>query len=131
MLIGSWGPVVFEVSGIGAFTFSELNQKSSGRWATHETVNSAPLSEFLGPGQDEIDMKILITKMLGVNPKETYQLFRQLVRSGQNFPLILMGAPLSDNFWYVDNVKGESDVFAPGTGDILWTEISCLFKEYK
>jgi len=131
MLIGSWGPVVFEVSGVGAFTFSEMTQISAGRWARHETINSAPLSEFLGPDQDEIQLKMLITKMLNVNPTETYQLFRQMVRSGQNFPLIMRGAPLSDNFWYAENVKAASTVFAPGTGDILWAELSCVFKEYK
>jgi len=131
MLIGSWGPVVFEVSGVGAFTYSEMTQVSAGRWARHDVTHSAPLSEFLGPDQDEIQLKMLITKMLGVNPTETYQLFRQLVRSGQNFPLILRGAPLSDNFWYADNISGSSTIFAPGTGDILWTELSCTFKEYK
>jgi phage protein U len=131
MLIGSWGAIIFEVSGIGAFTFSELTQASSGRWATHETINSVPLSEFLGPGQDEIQLRILITTMLGMNPEITYQLFRQLVRSGKNYPLILRGAPLSDNLWYVENINGSSSRFSPGTGEILWTELSCVFKEYK
>ena len=131
MLIGSWGPIVFQVSGIGAFTFSELTQSSSGRWATHEAINSVPLSEFLGPGQDEIQMKISITKLLGINPAITYELFRQLVRRGKNFPLILRGAPLSGNMWYVDNISGVSSRFAAGTGSILWTEFTCNFKEYK
>jgi hypothetical protein len=53
------------------------------------------------------------------------------VRKGKNYPLILRGAPLSDNFWYAENINGVSSVFASGTGDILWTELSCLFKEYK
>jgi len=131
MLIGSWGPIVFMVSGIGTFTFSELTQTSSGRWATHEPINSAPLSEFLGPGQDEVQMKISITKRLGINPTITYELFRQLVRRGKNFPLILRGTLLSNNFWYVDNISGVSSRFAPGTGAILWTEFTCNFKEYK
>jgi phage protein U len=131
MLIGNWGPIIFQVSGICTFTFSELTQISSGRWATHDVINSAPLSEFLGPRQDEIQMKIIITKMLGVNPKLTYHLFRQLVRKGKNYPLILRGVPISENFWYVDTITGVSTAFAPGTGDILWTELTCDFKEYK
>lgn len=131
MLIGSWGPIIFQVSGIGAFTFSEIEMSSSGRWATHEVINSVPLSEFLGPGQDEIKMKIKITKLLGVDPETTYQLFRQLIRKGKNFPLILRGIPLSGNFWLADNVTGISSKFAPGKGEILWTELSCQFKEYK
>jgi phage protein U len=131
MLIGNWGPVVFLVSGIGTFTFSELEQQSSGRWATHEAINSAPLSEFLGPGQDEIQMKITFAKRLGVNPKIAYHLFRQMVRRGKVFPLILHGVPISGNLWYAENIQGTSNHFAPGTGDILWTEFSCTFKEYK
>jgi phage protein U len=132
MLIGSWGPIVFQVSGIGAFTFSELTQNSSGRWAAHETINSVPLSEFLGPGQDEIQMNISITKLLGgINPQITYELFRQLVRGGKNYPLILGGIPVSDNFWYVETISGSSTKFFPGTGDVLWTEFTCNFKEYK
>ena len=131
MLIGSWGPIVFQVSGIGAFTFSELTQTASARWATHEPINSAPLSEFLGPGQDEVQMKISITKLLGINPVVTYELLRQLVRRGKNYPLILRGAPMSGNMWYVDSISGVTSHFAPGTGKILWTELTCNFKEYK
>jgi len=132
MLIGSWGPIVFQVSGIGAFSFSELTQNASARWATHEPINSAPLSEFLGPGQDEVQMKISITKMLGgEEPEEIYELFRQLVRDGKNHPLFLGDRPLSDNMWYVDGITGVSNHFAPGSGKIMWTELTCNFKEYK
>jgi len=131
MLIGSWGPIIFQVSGIGAFTFSELTQNVSSRWATHEPVKSAPLSEFLGPGQDEVQMKITITKMLGVDPEITYELLRQFVRNGKIYPLILRGAPMSGNMWYAENISGVSNHFAPRTGKILWTEMSLTFKEYK
>ena len=131
MLIGSWGPIVFQVSGIGAFTFSELTQESSGRWVTHEPINVTPISEFLGPGQDEVGMKIVFARPLGIDPKGGYELLRQLVRKGKTFPLILGGAPLSGNMWYVDNISGVSSRFAAGTGETLWTEVTCQFKEYR
>jgi len=131
MIIGSWGPMVFYVSGIGALTFSELSQDSSGRWVTHEPINSAPISEFLGPGQDEAEIKIVLTRLLGEDPEAGYELLRQLVRNGKNFPLILGGAPLSGNMWYIETISGVSSRFAAGTGEILWTEITCQFKEYR
>jgi len=130
MLIGSWGPLIFYVTGIGALTFSELTQDSSGRWVTHEPINSVPVSEFLGPGQDEAEIKIILSKMLGVEPKIAYELLRQLVRRGKNYPLILGGIPLSGNMWYVETLNGASSEFAAGTGQILWTEVTCQFKEY-
>jgi len=131
MLIGSWGPVIFQVSGIGAFTFSELTQDTSGRWVTHDVINSPPLSEFLGPGQDEVKMKIFMSKHLGVLPGVAYQLLRQLVRKGKVYPLILRGTLVSGNMWYAESINGVSEHFMPGTGEVLWTELTVNFKEYK
>jgi len=131
MLIGSWGPLVFDVSGIGALTFSELTQDASGRWAVHEVINTAPITEFLGPGQDSAEMRIIFTKMLGVNPKDEYEQMREIVRNGENHPLILQGVSLSGNLWYVESISGASSKFAGGSGEILWMELTVNFKEYR
>jgi phage protein U len=131
MLIGSWGPLVFRVTGINALTFSEITQDTSGRWTVHDVINDAPITEFLGPGQDEAEIKIILTKMLGVSPKGNYELLRRLVRDGENNPLILRGFPLSGNLWYVDQISGVSSKFSPRTGEFLWMELTCKFKEYR
>jgi len=131
MLIGSWGPdLVFEVSGEMAKTFAEFTQKSSGRWTEHNPINSKPLSEFLGPGLDELEMKMTFTKMLGVDPKDSYEKIRKAVRKGENHPMILGGIPLSGNLWYIKEMTGEMTFFAPGTGKILWMELSLVIREY-
>jgi len=130
-LVGSWGPLVFQVTGINALTFSELTQDASGRWTIHDVINAAPVTEFLGPGQDEAEMKIILTKTLGVSPKGNYELLRRLVRRGEHFPLILRGIPLSGNLWYCDSINGASTKFAPRTGEIVWMELTCKFKEYQ
>ena len=130
MLIGSWGQLVFEVSGIGALTFTEISQDASGRWTIHEPINTAPVSEFLGPGQDEVKLKIILSRMLGADPKDSYELLRQLVRKGMNFPLILQGTPMSGSMWYINSIGAVTKTFSPGTGAMLWTEFTCQFKEY-
>jgi phage protein U len=130
MLIGSWGDFVFEVSGNIAKTFQELSQKSSGRWAEHETINTAPLSEFLGPGLDELEMSIIFTTMLGVDPQKSYEDLRAAVRKGEYYPLILGGFPLSDNLWRFTEISGDSTVFGPRDGEILWMELGVTAKEY-
>ena len=130
MVIGSWGDLVFEVSGEIAKTFQEFTEKSSGRWAEHETINTAPLSEFLGPGLDELEMTIIFTTMLGVNPRDSYEDLRTAVRNGEYQPLILGGIPLSGNFWRITEVSGESKAFGPRDGNVLWMEISITAKEY-
>jgi phage protein U len=130
MVIGSWGDFVFEVSGNIAKTFQELSQKSSGRWAEHETINTAPLSEFLGPGLDELEISIIFTTMLGVDPRESYEDLRAAVRKGEYNPFILGGFPLSDNLWKLTEISGNSTVFGPRDGEIMWMELSVIAKEY-
>jgi phage protein U len=130
VVIGSWGDFIFEVSGTIAKTFQELSQKSSGRWAEHETINTAPLSEFLGPGLDELEISIIFTTMLGVNPQKSYEDLRTAVRKGEYHPFILGGFPLSGNFWRVNEVSGTSTVFGPRDGEIMWMECDLTVKEY-
>jgi phage protein U len=130
MVIASWGDFVFEVSGNIAKTFQELSQKSSGRWAEHETINTAPLSEFLGPGLDELELSIIFTTMLGVDPQESYEELRAAVRKGECNPFILGGFPLSDNLWRFAEISGDSTVFGPRDGEIMWMELSVTAREY-
>jgi phage protein U len=130
MLIGSWGAFIFEVSGNFAKTFQELTEKSSGRWAEHEPINTAPLSEFLGPGLDELEMTIIFTTMLGVNPQTNYEALRIAVRKGEYNPLIISGFPLSGNYWRINNISGSSTVFGSRDGNTRWMECSLVFKEY-
>jgi phage protein U len=130
VVIGSWGDLVFEVSGDIAKTFQELSQKSSGRWAEHETINTAPLSEFLGPGLDELEVSIIFTTMLGVDPRESYEELRAAVRKGEYYPFILGGFPLSDNLWRFTEISGDSTVFGPRDGEIMWMELNITAREY-
>ena len=131
MLIGSWGPdLVFEVSGKMAETFSELNRKSSARWAKHEPINSKPLSEFLGPDLDELEMTMTFSRMLGVDPMGSYEKLKGQVNRGEYHPMILGGKPLSGNFWYIEEITGKSEAFAAGTGNVLQMEVSVVIKEY-
>jgi phage protein U len=113
-----------------AKTFQELTEKSSGRWAEHETINTAPLSEFLGPGLDEFEMSINLTSMLGVDPQISYELLRIAVRRGEYFPLIIGGFPISGNHWRITDISGDSTVFNPSNGRTTWMELSVTAKEY-
>jgi len=130
MVIGSWGDLIFEVSGNVAKTFNRLTEKSTGRWAEHETINTAPLSEFLGPGLDELELSIIFTTMLGVDPQESYEALRMAERRGEYYPFILGGFPLSGNLWRINEISGTSTVFGPRDGNIMWMEVSITAKEY-
>ena len=130
MYVGNFGPLVFAVTGIGVNTFSEFTQESEGRWAIHDTINTPPVTELLGPGQDKLEMKVVFTRMLSIEPRVMYELIRKFVRDGNHFPLLLMGIPLSLNRWYCKSISATSTVFAPKDNGILWMEATLSFEEY-
>ena len=128
--IGSFGKLVFEVSGVRVRSFSEIKETTEARWHEHEPINTAPLSEFLGPGLDSFEMKIIFTTMLGSDPVADYETIRQHVRNGEHFPLIIDGMPMSQNDWYLTHVEKTTTVFEPGTGYPLWCECVIQGREY-
>jgi hypothetical protein len=68
--------------------------------------------------------------MLGVDPRESYEDLRAAVRKGECNPFILGGFPLSDNVWKLTEISGNSTVFGPRDGEIMWMELSVIAKEY-
>ena len=131
MVLGSWGnDLIFEITGDTARSFSQYTQESSGRWHEHNVINSAPLSEFLGPGLDTINIEIIFSPMLGVNPRSSYDALRARIRRGEHFPLILGGIPLSGNFWYCKEIAAESTRFMPGSGAVAWMALTLRMVEY-
>lgn len=128
--IGSFGSLIFEVSARKVRTFSEMEEKASGRWTQHEPIAQEVLSEFLGPGQDEIVLTIVFTTMLGVDPDLSFNLIRRYARTGEHLPLILNGIPLHNKTWYVTDVDSTSSEFAAGDGAVLWRECVVNFREY-
>jgi len=59
--LGSWGDLVFEVSGERVLTWQEFVRKGEGRWAQHDVFAGKPRPEFIGPGLDELSMTVLLT----------------------------------------------------------------------
>ena len=129
-LVGAWGPIVFIRLPNRVMSYSEILRESEARWEEHLTVNSVPVSEFLGPGLDKCTMKIVLSSALGSIPSVEYELIRVLLRRGIVFPLIVGGFPLSLSSWHITDINGVSDVFTP-LGLPSWMELTVSFKEYR
>lgn len=122
--------MIFTVSGFRVKTFTDFTRESTGRWSEHMPINSAPISEFLGPGLDEIELSMVFTRMLGVEPTVSYELIRRRIRRGDYFPLFLGGLPVSLNLWYMTEIIGTSSIFTPGTARTMYMECTATLKEY-
>ena len=69
MFIGTFGrKIIFQVSDRAVFTFQNATRESSGRWTTHEGLDSKPTPEFLGADLKKGTLEIHLSCLLYTSP---------------------------------------------------------------
>lgn len=97
-MIGTRGDkIVFEVSDDYALTFHDMTRDVSGRWASHEAVGAKPKKEFLGPGDQKINLTITLSAGLGVKPRAVIEAIEEMVETGAVEYFILGTRPVGKN----------------------------------
>lgn len=94
MAIGTLGPIVFEVSDKVILTFKGMTRDVSGRWVEHEVMGVKPKPEFLGAGNQKINLPITLSAGLGVRPRKMLELVEAMVESGDAEYLIINCRPV-------------------------------------
>ena len=110
MQVGSMGDIPFVVSYGKIRTFSDYGRSGSGRWVKHDLIGRKPVMEFLGPDVEKVSMKIQLRTDHGINPESELGRLRKMRDTGAVFPFILGGAPVSDNYWLLEDI-GENVSF--------------------
>lgn len=128
-VLGSFGDTVFEVSMEKVRTFDGFTRGGSGRWETHNIIGQKPLSEFIGPGLEQISFSIRLDAFSGLNPQEELQALRDMRDNGKVSVLIIGGAPITENLWYLENLNEQHKSFT-GNGKLLTAVAELTLKEY-
>lgn len=129
MQIGSMGDIPFVVSYGKIRTFSDYGRSGSGRWAKHDLIGRKPVMEFLGPDVEKVSMKIQLRTDHGINPESELGRLRKMRDTGAVFPFILGGAPVSDNYWLLEDI-GENVSYWRAGGKILSVSVDITLTEY-
>ena len=129
MLVGSMGDIPFVVSYGKIRTFSDYGRSGSGRWAKHDLIGRKPVMEFLGPDVEKVSMKIQLRTDHGINPESELERLRKMRDTGAVFPFILGGAPVSDNYWLLEDI-GENVSYWRAGGKILSVSVDITLTEY-
>lgn len=129
MQVGSMGDIPFVVSYGKIRTFSDYGRSGSGRWAKHDLIGRKPVMEFLGPDVEKISMKIQLRTDHGINPESELGRLRKMRDTGAVFPFILGGAPVSDNYWLLEDI-GENVSYWRAGGKILSVSVDITLTEY-
>lgn len=128
-IVGSYGSIVFEVSNQKVRTFDGFTRGGSGRWSEHEITGRKPLSEFTGPGLEEISFSIRLDIFHGVSPAEELRKLREMRDKGQASILIIGGEPVTQNLWFLETIKEQHKTHT-GDGKLLTAIAELTLKEY-
>lgn len=129
MQVGSMGDIPFVVTYGKIRTFSDYGRSGSGRWAKHDLIGRKPVMEFLGPDVEKVSMKIQLRTDHGINPESELERLRKMRDTGAVFPFILGGAPVSDNYWLLEDI-GENVSYWRAGGKILSVSVNITLTEY-
>ena len=129
MQVGSMGDIPCVVTYGKIRTFSDYGRSGSGRWAKHDLIGRKPVMEFLGPDVEKVSMKIQLRTDHGINPESELGRLRKMRDTGAVFPFILGGAPVSDNYWLLEDI-GENVSYWRAGGKILSVSVDITLTEY-
>ena len=74
MQVGSFGPVVFEVTNKKVFTPDSRSRTNTSNWATHDRIEGKSRSQYLSPGLTQVQYKVRIRADMGMRPQATIDL---------------------------------------------------------
>ncbi|GGG19834.1 hypothetical protein GCM10007425_12800 [Lysinibacillus alkalisoli] len=119
MVIGVFGPIIFEVSDNLIRTFDEFTRTNNERWETHDIDGAKPKSEYVGPGLDKISFTIDFTLSLDVNPIEEMDRVVRMSRNGEVHSLVIGNKRFGMNKFKLISVSGAYEQF--DKNGVLWS----------
>lgn len=127
MAIGSFGEVIFEYRTDKKLYFEGLTGTEKARWARHELLNVKPRSEFLGAGDSENQLPIVLKAINGVNPQKEFSKIKKMLRTGIVESLIIGKITLGK--YYIESINWSlEDIDNDG---IIWSiKVDLSLKEY-
>ena len=123
-MVGSLGGVSFVTSDRRVLTFTGLNQKVSGRYASHEPLAGKPQKEYLGEALRSGGLTIELRRDLGVEPESAMRTLQGYSAAGKVVYLSL-GGRLVGKKWNITDVAAEYDqITNRGRVDVITLSVS-------
>lgn len=131
-LVGTFGVLVFEASGMRVHTFSDLNVSTENRFAQHDVHLEVPILEYIGPGLADVNFHMNFNKQWGSDPLESLLILRAYIKFGFVSPLLVGMRPLTlgANMFVCTRVNEEHKFFDKG-GVLFGAAVDVQLKEYR
>lgn len=129
-VIGNFGSrIIFETSDRKILTFSGLTQKVTGKYAKHSVTGQKDRPEFTGPGNRNVNFKILLDVNLGIRPRDVMSRIEDAVENGETEYLVIGGRPIGKNKFYISSMSEAFDVVL-NRGEIVRANLQISMEEY-
>lgn len=128
-VIAYFGSERFEVSNKKALPISGFKRQTAGRYNSFDRIRKKPLTDYTGPGLDQIGFTVALKTSLGVEPRDVLDHWASLADAGTTNILVFGGKVVGSNLWLLKSASetwGEVD----GNGRILSAELELAFEEY-
>jgi hypothetical protein len=129
MEIATFANKYFEVSGDKICTFQDFQYSSSLQTEKQDASGSKPSTYNKGPDLDNMSFKVHLDVAYGVNPRNEWEEWRDLLNSGDAYPFIMGGRPLGDNRFQLVGVT-KSNVNTDNCGNYVSLDLELKFDEY-
>ncbi|MDD4599615.1 hypothetical protein SDC9_04133 [bioreactor metagenome] len=128
-MIGSYGDVVFETSANLIRTFNGFKRQATARTATHEIIGKKPVTEFIGPGLEQISFSMRLDASMGITPVDELARLRNMRDQGITAQLIVNDQPITDNEWLIESLS-EDWTHIDNNGRLVIANVDIALKEY-
>lgn len=132
MIFGTLGKnnVVFQVDEKTIRTFTGFSRKVAGRWGSHDRYLQKPLTQWLGPGLDEVSFQMRFDAQYGVNPRKEIDNLTMMASGGKAYQLVLGGKPFgASGMWVITSLDaGLSQI--DNKGAVLVATANISLQEY-
>lgn len=131
-LVGTFGALIFEASGMRVHTFSDLTVTTQNRFAQHDVHLEVPILEYIGPGLSDVNFRMNFNKQWGSDPIESLLILRSYLKFGFISPLIVGMRPvtLGMNMFVCTQVTEEHKFF-DANGILFGAAVDVQLKEYR
>lgn len=128
-VIGSFGPIIFEVTPEKTQTFDSFKRSSEPRYIEHKVQRLKPRLEFEGEDTDSISINILLKAELGINPEKEMKKIREYMAKGRRDLFIRGNSPISPNYFVIKKAD-ETHNRIDNLGNILEIAVQLELWEY-
>jgi Phage P2 GpU len=131
-LVGTFGVLVFETSGMRVHTFSDLAVSTENRFAEHAVHLETPVLEYVGPGLTQVSFSMNLNKQWGSDPLASLLILRAYLKFGFISPLLVGMRPVTLGFnLFVCTAIGEEHKFFDARGALFGAAVDVSLREYR